>query len=97
MSTRKEEENVTETLSNSYTRSVGHFQLENERKIMCGSPHNIIKRIGHQRLKGNHKVDCPLWNGETLQGPCLTVTQEKLDGCIDRMNKKKCDIKKCDS
>ena len=38
----------------------------------------------------NIKVECPLWNdGETLQGPCVTVTQEEWDTLDEKMNDKR--------
>ena len=45
--------------------------------------------MGYQLRKGNSKVECPLRKDEeTLQGPCVTVTQETLDSSTDRRNEK---------
>ena len=45
---------------------------------MCESAHNIVTNIWVIiDSNKNNKVECHFRdNGETLQGPCMTVTQE---------------------
>ena len=56
---------------------------------MCGSPHNLIRRMGHQWL---NKVETTKWSVhfktmELVQGPC-TVIQEEWNSFTEKMNNK---------
>ena len=61
---------------------------------MCGSPHNIIVKMGQHFSKKSIKKDCPLGDNEKkLQNPCVTFTLEEWIDPLRKWVKHK--LKKC--
>ena len=54
---------------------------------MCGSPHNIIVKMGQRFSKKSIKKDCPLGDNEKkLQNPCVTFTLEEWNRSTEKMS-----------